>query len=264
MDDAKTTSEGDEGEDFVLEPQAHPGGVRAAVVLVAAGRSTRMAAGDGTLGGPRLRKPRLMVGGRPILELSCELFDRIDEVTELILVAHEEDVDTFRQWAAERPALSKVRAIVPGGAERADSVRSGVFWCGFDVDVIAVHDAARPLCHPDVVREALHTAREEGAALVAAPVHDTIKESDDGKAAARTLDRARLWAAQTPQVFRAGKLRELVARAEEEGFSPTDDAGLWERYEGPVPLVPSDRSNLKITTPVDLEIASAILRGREA
>ncbi len=258
-----TTSEGDEGEDFVLEPQAHPGMVRAAVVLVAAGRSTRMAAGDGTLGGPRLRKPRLLVNGRPILELSCELFDGLDEVTELIIVAHDEDVDTFRQWASERPALSKVRAIVPGGSERADSVRKGVFWCGFDVDVIAVHDAARPLCQPDVVREALQVAWDRGAALVAAPVHDTIKESDDGSTATRTLDRSKLWAAQTPQVFRAGRLRELVARAEADDYSPTDDAALWERYEGPVPLVPSDRSNLKVTTPVDLEIAAAILRGRE-
>ena len=94
--------------------------------------------------------------------------------------------------------------------------------------------------------------------------HRKNAAGDDGKTAARSLVRARLWAAQSPLVFRAGKLRELVARAETDGYSPTDDAGLWERYEGPVPLVPSDRSNLKITTPVDLEIAAAILRGRQA
>ena len=262
MTDDETSPE--EREDFVLEPKAQPRPLRAAVVLVAAGRSTRMAAGDGTVGGPRARKPHLLVQGRPILELSCALFDGLDEVTELVIVAHEDDVETFQRWTVERPTLAKVRAIVPGGAERMDSVRAGVFWCGYDVDVIAIHDAARPLCDPDVVRHALRTAAEEGAALVAAPVTDTIKESADGRAAERTLDRDRLWAAQTPQAFDARRFKRLVERAAEDDLSPTDDAALWERYEGPVPLVPSDRSNLKITTPVDLEIAAAILRGREA
>ncbi|MDF1799290.1 MAG: 2-C-methyl-D-erythritol 4-phosphate cytidylyltransferase [Planctomycetota bacterium] len=249
--------------DFVLEPHIARERPRAAVVIVAAGNSTRMAAGDASTGAaPTERKPSLLVNGRPILELTCELFDSIAEVAELILVAHPEDIATFEQWTVDKPALAKVRAIVPGGAERMDSVRSGVFWCSFDVDVIAIHDAARPLCDPAVVRSALEVAHQDGAALVAAPVHDTIKESEDGRTAARTLDRSRLWAAQTPQVFDARKLRELVARARDEGLAPTDDAALWERYVGPVPLVPSDRSNLKITTPVDLEIAAAILRGR--
>ena len=238
----------------VLQPQGPK--VSAAVVIVAAGKSTRMGLAKGE------RKPQLLLEGLPILEHTCALFNGIDEVTEIVLVAHEDDIPAFEQWTVDKPALDKVRAIIPGGKERADSVRAGVFWCGFDVDVIAVHDGARPLTDPAVVLTALRTARAKGAALVAAPVHDTIKQSEDGIVATRTLDRSKLWSAQTPQVFHAKRLRELVKLAAEEGFSPTDDASLWQRYEGAIPLIPSDASNLKITTPADLAIASGILRAR--
>lgn len=251
MSDSPTS--GHEGT-HILQPLGPK--VSAAVVIVAAGNSTRMGLAEGE------RKPQLLLEGLPILERTCALFNSIDEVSEIILVAFKDDIPTFEQWTVDKPALDKVRVIIPGGAQRADSVRAGVFWCSFDLDVIAVHDGARPLTDPAVVLAALHTARTKGAALVAAPVHDTIKESDNGRTAARTLDRSRLWAAQTPQVFDAKRLRELVKLAAEERFSPTDDAALWERYEKAISLVPSDASNLKITTPADLAIASAILRAR--
>ena len=254
-------------DDLVLQPKGPPGSgspggpeVRAAVVIVAAGNSTRM------LGEGKLRKPKLELAGKPLLEHTCALFDGIAEVHEIVLVAHPDDLASFEQWTLDKPALDKVRAIVPGGKERSDSVRLGVFWCGFDVDVILVHDAARPLVRAAVVREAIATAYREGAALVAAPVHDTIKElapgPQDTPRAARTLDRSKLWAAQTPQAFRAEDLRDLVAEAAEEGLTLTDDAALWERSRGPVAIVASDSSNIKITTPIDLEIAAAILAAR--
>jgi 2-C-methyl-D-erythritol 4-phosphate cytidylyltransferase len=238
--------------------QPHGAQVSAAVVIVAAGQSTRMQLQKG------LRKPHLLLGGKPILEHTCALFHGLPEVHEIILVAHPDDIPCFEQWTVDKPAFAKVRAIISGGEQRADSVRAGVFWCGFGLDVIAIHDAARPLCDPQVVRSALQLAKAQGAGLVAAPVHDTIKESDNqGESVQRTLDRSKLWAAQTPQAFGARRLRELVVLAVEEGFRPTDDAALWERYEGNVPLVPSDSSNLKITTETDLAIAEAILQGRE-
>ena len=255
-------------DDLVLHPKgrpdsAAPGGVevRAAAVIVAAGNSTRMARAQGGK-----RKPQMELLGLPILEHTCAIFNAIPDIKEIVLVAHPDDIATFEQWTLDKPALDKVRAIVPGGKERADSVRSGVFWCGFDMQVILVHDAARPLVRPDVVRNAILTAYREGAALVAIPVTDTIKEADynkrTGSRALRTVDRSRLWAAQTPQVFDAVALRTMVADAAEEGFAPTDDAGLWERFHGPVPIVMGHSTNLKITTPTDLEIAAAILRAR--
>ncbi|MFT4709428.1 MAG: 2-C-methyl-D-erythritol 4-phosphate cytidylyltransferase [Bacteroidia bacterium] len=251
MSDSPTT---DQEGTHILQPRGPK--VSAAVVIVAAGKSTRMGLAKDE------RKPQLLLEGLPILERTCALFNSIEEVTEIILVAFEDDIPAFEQWTVDKPALAKVRGIIPGGKQRADSVRAGVFWCGFDVDVIAVHDGARPLTDPNVVLTALRTARAKGAALVAAPVHDTIKESDDGRTAVRTLDRSKLWAAQTPQAFDAKRLRELVKLAAEEGFTPTDDASLWQRYEGAITLVPSDASNLKITTRADLAIASAILRAR--
>jgi 2-C-methyl-D-erythritol 4-phosphate cytidylyltransferase len=95
-------------------------------------------------------------------------------------------------------------------------------------------------------------------------VRDTVKESADGRRVVRTLDRARLWAAQTPQAFELARFRELCARAAAEGLVPTDDAALWERYVGPVPIVEGEPSNFKITTLEDLELARALFARRTA
>ena len=95
------------------------------------------------------------------------------------------------------------------------------------------------------------------------PVHDTIERSLDGSHASETLDRSQLWAAQTPQAFRLAKFREVLARAERDGYGATDDAALYERYVGAVTLVRGEETNLKITTPEDLLVAEAILARRE-
>jgi 2-C-methyl-D-erythritol 4-phosphate cytidylyltransferase len=115
---------------------------RASAVLVAAGSSVRMRA---TGNAPAERKPFLEVGGRTLLELSCAAFDACPIIEELVLVVHPGDVERVRRLAAERRAFAKVRAVVPGGDERADSVRIGVRACTAATDVVAVHDAARPL-----------------------------------------------------------------------------------------------------------------------
>lgn len=226
-------------------------------MLVAAGSSTRM-------GARSERKPFLELDGRTVLQHAAEAFDRAPSVVELVLVVHADDLDRARRLAAECPELAKSRAEVPGGAERADSVRLGVLCTSFEVDVILVHDAARPLVDAERVERAVATAAERGAALVAVPVRDTLKSSSDGRHAEHTVDRSHLWSAQTPQAFRARELRDLVRRAEREGWRPTDDAALWERYVGPVPLVEGDPANLKITTPDDLAVASAVLASRAA
>jgi len=234
----------------------------AAAVIVAAGNSTRMAAG-----GVTSRKPWLELGGISILERTLGAFDAARLVSEVILVTHADDVEVVKRLAAENPAFRKVRGVVEGGAERADSVRLGVFWCGFDVDVIAVHDAARPLIQPETIDDAVRLADADGAALVALAVRDTIKLKADAETepshVASTLDRSKLFAAQTPQVFRAAKFRELVARAEQDKLSPTDDSALWEHYEGPVAVVPGSPTNLKITSTEDLELAATMLANRE-
>jgi len=230
----------------------------AAAVLVAAGNSTRMGAGE--------RKPFRSLCGRSILEHACAAFDASPSVGALVLVVHRDDVERVRELSARCAALAKVCAVVPGGTQRSDSVRLGVAALPAEFEFVLVHDAARALVRSATIEAAVETAARLGSALVAVPVRDTLKSAPDGRCAQATVDRSTLWAAQTPQVFRTRELALLLERAASESFSPTDDAALHERYIGPVPLVRGDDTNLKITTPDDLEIAEAILsrRARES
>ncbi|MFT5283879.1 MAG: 2-C-methyl-D-erythritol 4-phosphate cytidylyltransferase [Planctomycetota bacterium] len=231
---------------------------QAAAVIVAAGSSTRMAAA-GVTG----RKPSLELNGVSILEHTLRAFNAAARVSEIIIVTHADDVDAIQQLAAINPAFEKVRAVVEGGEQRADSVRLGVFWCNFDVDVIAVHDAARPLIESETIDATIIRAAETGAALVALAVRDTIKRTAaDETFVESTLDRSRLFAAQTPQAFRASTFRKLIERAKLEQFRPTDDSALWEHFEGSVAVVAGSPTNFKITTPEDLELAEALLANR--
>jgi 2-C-methyl-D-erythritol 2,4-cyclodiphosphate synthase len=152
--------------------------------------------------------------------------------------------------------------VVPGGDQRTRSVHAGVAAVSKECELVLVHDAARALVRPATIASAIETAAREGAALVAVRVADTLKSAPDGSRAAQTVDRSALWAAQTPQAFRTAELRELLERARTDGFVPTDDAALYERYVGPIPLVRGDPTNLKITTPDDLALAEAILAAR--
>ncbi len=222
-------------------------------MLVAAGGSTRMGAG-------RPRKPLLELEGRSVLERSAEVFARSPAIDALVIVAHAEDLERVRRLGAEGAAQGKPWIVVAGGAERSDSVRAGVLAAGEGIELVAIHDAARPLVSAALVARAVATAAEHGAALVAVRASDSIHRAPDGRAALEALDRAALWCAQTPQVFRRARFLELLERAQAAGWSPTDDAALWERYVGPVPLVEGERTNLKLTTPEDLVVAAALLR----
>jgi 2-C-methyl-D-erythritol 4-phosphate cytidylyltransferase len=158
--------------------------------------------------------------------------------------------------------MKKVRAVVPGGEQRTDSVRCGVSAASPSSTIVAIHDVARPLVEPAAIERAIAAAARTGAALLAVPATDTIKISADGERAETTLDRGALWCAQTPQVFALAKFVELLARAAQDDFRPTDDAALYEKYAGGVALVRGDPHNIKLTTPDDLVIAAAILRAR--
>ncbi len=152
---------------------------------------------------------------------------------------------------------------VPGGVVRSASVREALRACP-DGDPIVVHDAARPLAPARLFERALAQLERSGAdaAIAAAPVSDTIKEVDasDGRTVARTLDRARLWAVQTPQVFRRDALeRALMGVGDDVLEAATDDAWLVEQAGGRVEVVESSPTNIKITTPTDLTLAELLL-----
>jgi 2-C-methyl-D-erythritol 4-phosphate cytidylyltransferase len=151
---------------------------------------------------------------------------------------------------------------VPGGAQRSHSVRAALEAAGDGLDVVLVHDAARPLVTAQIVRDCLAALTADvDAAIAAAPVADTVKEAD-GHDVVRTLDRARLWAVQTPQVFRAEALRDVLAQDDVILAAATDDASLVEARGGRVLVVPSPRDNFKVTTPEDLQLADLVLASR--
>jgi 2-C-methyl-D-erythritol 4-phosphate cytidylyltransferase len=218
-------------------------------------------------GAAPVRKPLLEVCGRTVLEHACAAFDSSPLVTSIVLVGHRDDLGRLRELVADRaghPALAKVRAVVAGGKERTDSVRAGVQAAlGEAVDVLCIHDAARPLISTAILERAIEVAAEQGSSLVAVPVRDTIKSSSSGAQSESTLERSLLWAAQTPQCFHPTRLRELLERAAADGWLPTDEAALHERYLGPVPIVEGNPENLKLTSEADLALVEAFLRARD-
>jgi 2-C-methyl-D-erythritol 4-phosphate cytidylyltransferase len=152
--------------------------------------------------------------------------------------------------------------VVAGGSARFESVANALRELRADVDFVAVHDAARPCVTPALIDAVFTRAAETGAALLAIPVADTIKRGDAAGRVTGTVDREGLWLAQTPQVFRRDWLTEAYARRESLGPSITDDARLVEAAGHAVYLVTGSATNLKITTPADLDIAADIVQSR--
>jgi 2-C-methyl-D-erythritol 4-phosphate cytidylyltransferase len=215
-------------------------------VLVAAGRGERLA-GD---------RPKAFanLGGRPLLAESLERLDASDWI-EAIVVVVPEGWEEPSILLAEEVGAGKVRAAVPGGATRAASVRAGVAEAPEEAAVLLVHDAARPLLTEEVMARVL-AGLEEGwdGVVPALPLADTVKRVEDGAALA-TVERAGLYAVQTPQAFPAPTLR----RALEGGDDATDCAGLVEARGGRVRVVEGERRLLKVTTPADLAFVETLL-----
>jgi 2-C-methyl-D-erythritol 4-phosphate cytidylyltransferase len=212
-------------------------------------------------------KQFLVLGGLPVLVHTLRVLERAKPVTEIILVVPEPDREYCLREIVTRHGFGKVARLVAGGDERQDSVRRGLAAVATEADVVLVHDAVRPFLTIDMVDGVIEKAAEYGAAVVAVPMRDTVKETQADGLIARTLDRSRLWLAQTPQAFQRALLEEAHQKALVAGFQATDDAQLVERLGHPVAIVEGSVENIKITRPEDLSIGEAILaarRGREA
>jgi 2-C-methyl-D-erythritol 4-phosphate cytidylyltransferase len=220
------------------------------------------AAGCGTRFGGAVPKQYLCLAGLPLLAWTLRAVRESNVVSTLtVVVAPGEEA----RCRAEVLVPCGIRAdVIPGGADRQASVFAGLSGLPDDPDLVLVHDGARPLITPDLIRAAVETAARDGAAVVAVPVSDTIKVAGDDRTVLETPARGRLWAAQTPQVFRADWLRAAHRKALADGFRGTDDSVLVERLGYPVRLVPGTPSNLKVTTPTDLAQAEHVLRARLA
>lgn len=221
------------------------------VLIPAAGTGRRMGA-DGN-------KQYLELGGRPILAHTLARLAALTLVDALHIIVPEGERRFCQEQVVARFALEKVRGVVAGGAERQDSVRHGLAACGAaDDDIVLIHDGVRPFFPAAQIAPLLTAAAAEGAALLAIPAQDTIKEVV-GQRVVCTLDRSRLWQVQTPQAFRFAVIRAAHERARQAGHAGTDDAALVEWCGGPVAVVPGSPFNVKLTTPADLALARALL-----
>lgn len=222
--------------------------MQTAVLVLAAGRGERL--------GGATPKGFVRLHGRTLLERSVSTLLAVPGVDAIQPVVPPPQLRDGSELGL--PDDPRVLAPIPGGAERQDSVALGLAALPDSVEWVAVHDAARCLVEVGDVVRVLRAARESGAALLAVPVHDTIKRVREGRVV-ETPPRSECWAAQTPQVFRADLLREALAKARADGVTGTDDAQLVERLGVPVCVVAGSPRNLKITRPEDLVLAERLL-----
>jgi 2-C-methyl-D-erythritol 4-phosphate cytidylyltransferase len=227
--------------------------LRAALVIVAAGRGERFGA-----------SPKVLenASGKPLVWWSIEAGARSASATEIIVVVGEHTAAAIEDLVARESWPVPVRCTM-GGSRRQDSVALGVARCGGSCDVILVHDAARPLVTPDLFDACARAASTHGAAIVAAPVTDTLKRAADGTIL-ETVPRDALWGAQTPQGFRREILVDTITTAAGSDDSFTDEASMLEACGIPVRIVPGPRTNIKVTHREDLDVVRALLEHRVA
>lgn len=219
-------------------------------IIVAAGKGTRM--------GPDVDKLFLEVAGRPLVAHTWGRFDASPAIDELVLVLREGMQPSFHELANQF-AFKKPYRLVPGGAERQDSVWHGLEALSPLVEIVLIQDGARPCTSEDVISKTIQAARATGAAVAAQRVTDTIKESDGGQRITRTVDRSRLWAVQTPQTFRVEVIRRALRAVRERGLKVTDDTAACEAVGQPVVLVESLTPNPKATSRADLPLLELLL-----
>jgi 2-C-methyl-D-erythritol 4-phosphate cytidylyltransferase len=226
-------------------------GKKVGVIIPAAGSGRRM--------GAAVPKALLPLGGVPILVHTLRRVQQCSEVDDIVLVVRPGDhQEVENALSGEGPG--RVRAILPGGAERQDSVRIGLAaLLARGVGIVLVHDAVRPFVDAATIAAVIEAAYDHGAAVAAIRAKDTVKIIEREGGVPETPDRATCWLAQTPQGFRADLFSSAMEKATSEGVRCTDDAGLVERLGHKVIIVQGTERNLKVTTPEDLELAVFLL-----
>ena len=232
----------------------------ACAVIVAGGSGTRF----GNPGGKLL----VEAAGRPLIAWTLAAFDRARTIGHIVIVCQPARRQEMREVAIDPYPLATPVTFADAGAERQDSTVSGVAAVPTGYDVIAIHDAARPLISPATidaaVAELLRDPRRDGVVCGQGAI-DTLKTVEEQEVGARFVDtppRSRFWCVQTPQVFRTHVLVQAIERAAADGFAGTDDASVVEHAGGVVVGVEAPRDNIKVTVPEDLPLVEALLRAR--
>ena len=220
-------------------------------VIVAAGRGIRMETHQDKL--------FLEVEGLPVVGHTWKQFGRHPEIDETILVIRDDAREHFEKLAGQLD-LTKAHSFALGGNERQDSVISGISAVHAECKIVAIQDGARPCTSPATISSAITAARVTGAAVASCKVTDTIKLADDNNHIIKNVDRANLWAVQTPQVFQLKVIQEAMVAVRDIGAIISDDTAACEFIGQSVTLVPSKTQNPKVTTTADLPLVQLLLR----
>lgn len=215
-------------------------------IILGAGNGTRMKTKDSKL--------LLKIGGKTVIERSVDAFLSSSDIDEVIVTVREQDIETFSDLLTDERVT-----FVIGGDTRQQSVRNAVETideCG----LLAIHDGARPLISSDAIDDTVRAAKEYSAAATGVYVKDTIKVVDKDGFVVNTPDRSTLFAVQTPQIFDFELYKSALEFAEKNGRDFTDDCQLAEYYGKKVKMVTGDYTNIKITTPEDIDFAESILK----
>lgn len=218
------------------------------VVIVCAGNSTRM-------GG--INKILMPLGERLVIGVTMQAFEKCESISEIIIVARENDFPAIYE-EAKNAGITKLKKCTVGGSTRQESVINGVKCISSDSEMIAIHDGARPLVKPEYIEKTIKDASIFGGATLGVPVKDTIKMVEDGLIT-DTPPRKFLYITQTPQVFKRKIYFEGIDFALEHGLDFTDDCQLVEAIGSKVYMTTGDYTNIKITTPEDINIAKILL-----
>ena len=220
-------------------------------VIVAAGNSSRMKSD--------IPKVYMLIAGKPVLLRTCEAFEKCSLIDSITVVAREADTGYVKDMLS---SVSKLKNVVAGGKDRRDSVRNGVEVCT-DCDFVAIHDGARPLVTPDEIERVCRDAMKHGAAALSAPCKDTVKICSENSFVVSTPDRSALRNVYTPQVFNREEYIDALALAGEDAVSFTDDCQLFEAAGRKVYMSSGSYSNIKITTPEDIDVAGKLFERME-
>ena len=219
-----------------------------------------LAGGSGTRVGAAQTKQMITLCGLPLIVHTLLAFEKSEYIDEIVVVAKKEEIECYDAFRTEY-GLSKLTKVVPGGATRQQSAKNGFDAISEKADYAAIHDGARALITPAQIKEVVLSAYAHGAAIAASRATDTVKYAEGGRIA-ETLDRAHIWLAQTPQVFRDEIYRAAAYTAEQNGFEGTDDASLVEAIGIGVQLVDCGTENFKVTVASDLRRAEILLSER--
>ncbi len=220
-------------------------------IIVAAGRGERM--------GVNTDKAFLSLGPKPVVVWSLLAFEESLDIDKIVLVVRKEQLVAAKA-VVQMFGLSKVSEIVAGGGRRQESVAKGLAAVDPETRIVVVHDGARPCVTAELISETVKAAQRHGCGIASNRIVDTVKYVERGTVVDHTVDRAKLWAVQTPQAFKFDLLVRAYKKVEAEGVTITDEAAAVELLGEPVRLVEWQKPNIKITMVEDLAVAAALLR----